>query len=466
MQPVTEDCIHDESSPSAVPVHENFGCLGACERSAELTSSDAAAPSTDFEVWPELRQPLVEAYLKAHPIFAVVAGRHEYDGQLPDWSAAGIAAEIRAAARGAGHGAGRAGRDARRATRDSSATISSRASIAISSGSRRPRRRSPNPAFYLDWMLDNLDPSPYLTRDYAPLRRAHARVHEVRAGRSRRPRAQIRANLRTPLRAAAARARRLRVRRLRRLLRERRAGIFADVRTRRSKPSSTEANAAPPRRCASSPPGSSRSAPAPRRASRSARRSSPKMLRATERRDDAAGRARGGRPRRSRAQPGRRCARPARTFAPGASIPDVHRQVARQQARRRRRRGRARAARRSSRRSCRQAGVATIPGTEQALVAESPPYNRANSAYIDIPGPYEKGPAVDLLHLAARSVLDGRRAARLHARPGRPAVHVRARGLARALPAVPAREPQSSRSSAGCSSATRSPKAGRTTPRR
>src|SRR5688572_15472146 len=36
------------------------------------------------------------------------------------------------------------------------------------------------------------------------------------------------------------------------------------------------------------------------------------------------------------------------------------------------------------------AGVVTIPGPEQALVAESPPYNRANSAYIDIPGPYEK----------------------------------------------------------------------------
>jgi uncharacterized protein (DUF885 family) len=33
----------------------------------------------------------------------------------------------------------------------------------------------------------------------------------------------------------------------------------------------------------------------------------------------------------------------------------------------------------------------TIPGTEQALVHESPPYQRWNFAYIDIPGPYEKG---------------------------------------------------------------------------
>ena len=35
--------------------------------------------------------------------------------------------------------------------------------------------------------------------------------------------------------------------------------------------------------------------------------------------------------------------------------------------------------------------LVSIPGTEQAQVEEYPPYNRANSAYIDIPGPYEKG---------------------------------------------------------------------------
>ncbi|SFG18783.1 Uncharacterized conserved protein, DUF885 familyt [Novosphingobium sp. CF614] len=39
----------------------------------------------------------------------------------------------------------------------------------------------------------------------------------------------------------------------------------------------------------------------------------------------------------------------------------------------------------------REKDLATIPGTEQALVRESPPYNRQNSAYIDPPGPFEKG---------------------------------------------------------------------------
>lgn len=35
--------------------------------------------------------------------------------------------------------------------------------------------------------------------------------------------------------------------------------------------------------------------------------------------------------------------------------------------------------------------LVSIPGTEEALVEEAPPYNRQNFAYIDIPGPYEKG---------------------------------------------------------------------------
>lgn len=38
-----------------------------------------------------------------------------------------------------------------------------------------------------------------------------------------------------------------------------------------------------------------------------------------------------------------------------------------------------------------QTDLVSIPGTEEALVEESPPYNRQNSAYIDIPGPFEKG---------------------------------------------------------------------------
>jgi uncharacterized protein (DUF885 family) len=35
--------------------------------------------------------------------------------------------------------------------------------------------------------------------------------------------------------------------------------------------------------------------------------------------------------------------------------------------------------------------IVSIPGTEEAKVEEAPPYNRQNAAYINIPGPFEKG---------------------------------------------------------------------------
>jgi len=38
-----------------------------------------------------------------------------------------------------------------------------------------------------------------------------------------------------------------------------------------------------------------------------------------------------------------------------------------------------------------QNDIVTIPGPEEAKVEEAPPYNRQNFAYINIPGPYEKG---------------------------------------------------------------------------
>jgi uncharacterized protein (DUF885 family) len=44
--------------------------------------------------------------------------------------------------------------------------------------------------------------------------------------------------------------------------------------------------------------------------------------------------------------------------------------------------------------------LVTVPSQEQALVAESPPYNRGNFAYISIPGPYEN-PAVKVTYYVA-----------------------------------------------------------------
>ena len=65
-----------------------------------------------------------------------------------------------------------------------------------------------NPAWYLDWMVDNLDPAPYLTRNYAPLE-TRMRAYTTYAHSVQKAADQIRANMRTPLVAPAARTRRV-----------------------------------------------------------------------------------------------------------------------------------------------------------------------------------------------------------------------------------------------------------------
>ena len=68
--------------------------------------------------------------------------------------------------------------------------------------------------------------------------------------------------------------------------------------------------------------------------------------------------------------------------------------------------------------------LVTIPGPEEAKVEEAPPYNRQNFAYINIPGPYENGPAVGLLHRPARPDVAQGGAGRVRPGQGGPAVHL------------------------------------------
>src|SRR5262245_9655258 len=143
-------------------------CLVSCGRAPAPVPSAPAAAAGAGSSWTGFRDGFIEAYFEAHPCFAVAAGRHEHDGKLQDWSAAGIAAEIARL---------HAAREAAVAFADG----------ALSEGERFERdylisridrdlfwlevAEAPfhNPAFYLDWISDDLDPAPYLTREYAPL---------------------------------------------------------------------------------------------------------------------------------------------------------------------------------------------------------------------------------------------------------------------------------------------------------
>src|SRR6185437_9518225 len=72
--------------------------LSACsrERPARATAPAPQAHPQDAApaAWKAFAARFIEDTFKAQPFFASQAGRHEFDGQMPDWSATGIAREV------------------------------------------------------------------------------------------------------------------------------------------------------------------------------------------------------------------------------------------------------------------------------------------------------------------------------------------------------------------------------------
>ncbi len=144
--------------------------LGACQKSETEVSSVSDTPTNveSTESWDEFVNRQIEEHLVAHPQWAVVNGRHEFDGQMPDWSRAGIEAEIARM-----HEV----RDAAMAFTDEQLTdeqqyqreyLVSRVDQDLfwSEKVRWPFR---NPMHYTGWMSDSLDPSVYIALNYAPI---------------------------------------------------------------------------------------------------------------------------------------------------------------------------------------------------------------------------------------------------------------------------------------------------------
>jgi hypothetical protein len=352
-------------------------------------TDSTAVPATDGTAskWAGVRDELIEDYLKAHPAFAVVAGRHEFDGRLPDWSAPGIAAEIQRL------------QDARdRAT--------SMPDGALNEAERFERdylvARFDRDLFWLEdaeapflnpaWYVDTLDPAPYLTRNYAPIEKRMA-AYTSYASAIPRAALQIRRNLRAPL------ARPLLDRGVSAFggladFFERDApAAFSSVTDAAAQKAFRDANTAAVAamrnltRWLESQRGSANGSYALGSAKFG------QMLEMTEGVSiplsalEAAGRADLARNQQALREA---CAQ----YTPGGTIPAC---IAKMGANKPK--GGAVAGARDQlavlKKFVEDAGVASIPGTEEAQVAEAPPYNRANFAYIDIPGPYEKGlPAI------------------------------------------------------------------------
>ncbi len=355
--------------------------LAGCGKQDAPPAPSAAATGSR---WTSLRDGIIEDYLRTHPTLAVNAGRHEFDGKLPDWSAAGIAGEIRRLHDARDRAMALAAlADAERFERDYLVARIDRDLFWLETA-EAPFR---NPTFYIDWMLDGLDPSPYLTREYAPLeQRMRAYVGYARSIPT--AATQIRANLRLPLPETYVKRGISMFGGFADFYENDLSKAFASVKDEALQKELAEAN----------------------RAATAAMRDLQKwlegelknatqgyalgadrfaqMLRMTERVDtplaelEAVGRA--DLERNQEALEGA-CAR----FAPGATIAAC---IAR--SRDDKPRGGPVQGARDQLAGLKQflidKKVVTIPSEQLALVAEAPPYNRANFAYIDIPGPYEK----------------------------------------------------------------------------
>ena len=172
-------------------------CVAAAVGLAACSGPVAAPPvPAGSDPWPAYATRFIEDYFKANPFFAAQAGRHEFDGQMPDLSAAGISREVARLQRARAEAQGLAEAALTPAERFEREHVYS---IIGADLFWLERARSPftNPA----WYLDQLDPDVYLNRAYAPLaKRMRAFIDYART--IPQIAADVRANLRTPLPAS------------------------------------------------------------------------------------------------------------------------------------------------------------------------------------------------------------------------------------------------------------------------
>ncbi|HEX6433288.1 MAG TPA: DUF885 family protein, partial [Gemmatimonadales bacterium] len=333
--------------------------------------------------WQRFTAGFIESYFQANPLFAVYQGRHEYDGVFPDWTEAGLKRWM-----GRLHQL----RDSAAAfaldSKDSARLLERDYLISVIDrdlfwGERADLPHS-NPEFYTGL----IDPNVYLAREYAPLpqrMRAFTRYAANLPGAL----GNVRANLRTPMPKAFAEIGRGRFEGLASYLKNDVPQVFASVRDSVLQRDFRVANAGAAKALADladwfgaeAKRGTNKYALGPERFG--------EMLRMTEGVDlslevlEQRGREDMNRNLAALKEacgqyaPGQsigRCVTRVNGHKPaGSPVEAARRQLDTLEA------------------FVRARNLVSIPGSERALVQEAPPYQRFNFAYIDIPGPYEKG---------------------------------------------------------------------------
>jgi uncharacterized protein (DUF885 family) len=341
---------------------------------ADVASADTA--------WQAHVERFLDAYFQADPVAAVYAGRHEFDGRLPDLSAAGLARHVARleAERGktAGFDPATLSEASRREREYLLAALESE--LFWMRDVEWPFR---NPA----WYLPLVDPEIYLSRPYAPLdQRLRAYLDYARAipAATR----QVRANLRTPMPAPWVEYGINAFGGFAEFFANDVAPVFADVHDDALQSQLKVANAEASQAMRQLADWLVAQRPSATQDYALGAAAFAKMLEATEqvtvplprlREIGEADLARNLAELRKVCEayaPGatlRACADEANSHKPeGGPVAGARRQLP------------------EIREFVVQKDLVTIPGSEQALVEQAPPYNAQNFAYIQIPGPYEK----------------------------------------------------------------------------
>ena len=168
--------------------------LAGCGPAAKKPASEAAALVLPTTSWPAFRDAFIEDWFKLDPANAVYQGRHDFDGGLGDWSAAGLKRQAdflhQAVDKAAGFDAGKLSKE-EAFERDYLVQVA-KGKLFWLEDADQPHT---NPAWYIG---AGLDPNVYIARHYADApTRMKAMIKFLRQvpGAA----ANIRANLRTPM---------------------------------------------------------------------------------------------------------------------------------------------------------------------------------------------------------------------------------------------------------------------------
>ena len=341
--------------------------------------------ATARAAWNDFAATFIESYFKSHPFFAAQAGRHEFDGQMADWSATGLQTEIdrlkqmRTQAEAMGE---ESLEPAQRLERQYLLSVID-SDLFWLDQAKAPFK---NPA----WYINNLDPELYLSRDYAPLpKRLTGYIGYARA--IPRIAQQIKANLQTPLPKPLIERGIAGFGGFAEFFRNDVPKVFASVQDEQAQKDLLDANSAAAKAMEDLKTWLVSERKKGTDAFAFGEPLYAAMLKQTERVDvpvadlEAIGRAD---LERNTAALKAAC----EEYLPKGTI----RACIDKMSANKPKGGPVEAARallKDLKAFIVEKDFVTIPGTEEALVAEAPPYNRGNFAYINIPGPYEKGVA-------------------------------------------------------------------------